>query len=653
MNYIAELTRTAILNDLKHYYADESFINLSDFELNEFFTTHITKHSEEISIKDFYELPKDSNLLIESLDGYVRVGERIKKPQLECYTLTLKDNRKLSGAFNHLVETERGWVKLKELTSKDYVLTINGFIQVKNIRQIKTQDVYDLECLHPNHRYLSNGISNHNTGKSYAAIMISDWYRKEVSKKAKIDIVTNTKILQDQYIKDFEFAANLKGKNNYWCRKQGMGCGDAQIINKASDKKCEPCPHRMAQSKFLRSPISLTNFHLITTYSMYSPEMLAQRKSRLLIIDEAHAFEETYCDFISSVYSERSLKTLDIWRDWMERDLDGISSLTELSDWTKDVIVPLLAQKAEELLTEAKETRQKKKKIDLIKKADHVDKSMCKYNRFVNDRENYKTNWTFEKDLDQYGKTRILVEPIWGNVYLKDMFWKEYDHVIFMSGTLLDRELFSFIMGVDESESSYLDLPCPFDAEKRPIIYLKFGKMSYYHKKESFARAVPIIDRILEKNQAVKGIIHTANYEFSRWINSSLSNDRLIFHDSATREKSLEHHLSSELETVLVSPSMINGVDLKDELSRFQVILKVPFPNLVSTKIKKRLESKPEWYNWKTLVDLLQAYGRSIRNDDDWAETYILDECFDQVLNNKTVPKYFLDALKIKKLAKR
>ena len=98
---------------------------------------------------------------------------------------------------------------------------------------------------------------------------------------------------------------------------------------------------------------------------------------------------------------------------------------------------------------------------------------------------------------------------------------------------------------------------------------------------------------------------------------------------------------------------MINGVDLKDDYSRFQIILKVPFPNLVSTKIKKRLETRPDWYNWKTLIDLLQAYGRSIRNDDDWAETYILDECFDQILNNKAVPQYFLDALNIKKLAKK
>jgi len=488
------------------------------------------------------------------------------------------------------------------------------------------------------------------SGKSFAAIMIANWYRGEFSKQAKTDIITNTKILQDQYLKDFKFAANLKGKNNYWCRTQGMGCGDAQVLNKASDKRCAVCPHKIAQTKFLKSPVSLTNFHLVTAYSMYSPEMMAERKSKLLIIDEAHSFEETFCDFIMSTYSERSLKILDVWQDWMERDLDSITSLTELSEWTKSIIVPKLAQKAEELLAEAKETRARKKKVELIKKADHVDKSMCKYNRFVNDSENYKTNWTFEKDIDQFGKTRIVVEPIWGNLYLKELFWNQYDHVILMSGTLLDRELVSFMMGIDDQDSTYMGLPCPFDAEKRPVIYLKYGKMSYYNKKETFARSVPILNKILEKNNKYKGIIHTSNYEFSRWIKEKIKNKRLIFHDSATREQSLEDHLTSSLETVLVSPSMINGVDLKDDFSRFQVILKVPFPNLISTKIKMRLNTRPDWYNWRTLIDILQSYGRSIRNEDDWAETYILDECFDQILENKSVPKYFLEALKIKKL---
>jgi Rad3-related DNA helicase len=337
----------------------------------------------------------------------------------------------------------------------------------------------------------------------------------------------------------------------------------------------------------------------------------------------------------------------------MEKDLDGLTTLAEISEWVEKVLVPLLGDKARELLDEAKETRGKKKKLELIKKADHVDKSMCKFNRFIDDKANYKTNWTFEKDLDNYGHTRILVEPIWGSVYLKELFWDNYDHVIMMSGTILDKELFSSIMGIDPAEASYLALPCPFNPAKRPVIYLRFGKMSYYNKKETFARAFPIIQKILEKNKEHKGIIHTSNYELSKWIKEKTKGKRLLFHDSYTREETLRDHLTSQMPTVLVSPSMINGIDLKDEFSRFQVILKVPFPNLVSTKIKKRLETNPKWYNWKSLTDLLQAYGRSIRNDEDWAETYILDECFDQILSEASLPHYFAEALKVKTLPKK
>ena len=173
--------------------------------------------------------------------------------------------------------------------------------------------------------------------------------------------------------------------------------------------------------------------------------------------------------------------------------------------------------------------------------------------------------------------------------------------------------------------------------------------MSYYDKAQTFRRAVPIIEKILERNKDKKGIIHSGNYQFNDWIKKAIKDDRLLIHTSSDREETLNHHLRTEDQTVLVSPSMMTGIDLKDDLSRFQIILKVPFPHLGSTKIKKRLETNSDWYNWKTLIEIMQSYGRSVRNDEDWAETYILDSCFDQVLNNQ-IPEYFRKALKIKKL---
>ena len=487
------------------------------------------------------------------------------------------------------------------------------------------------------------------SGKSYAAVMIADWYLKEVNRDAKFDIITNTKLLQDQYINDFPFMASLKGSNSYWCRSNLMPCGESKMLNRVSGKKCGTCQHSIAQSIFLGERIGLTNYHLLTAYAMYSPEMMADRGANVLIIDEAHSFEEAFCDFIASSFSERTLTNLGIWEPWMEADFDKINNLRDLSAYVSKVIIPRLSTHMSDSIDEAKSTRAKKKRAELIKNADHCDKTMCKYRRFINDEDNYASNWVFEKDLDQNGKARILVEPIWGNAYMKEMFFNQYDHVILMSGTILDPNMLGYLLGLDAEEYSYLELQCPFEASKRPIIYLKFGKMSYYDKKETFKTAIPVMKRILEKNKDYKGIIHTGNYQFSDWIRRNIKDDRLLIHDSSSREKSLEHHIASELETVLVSPSMMNGIDLKDDLSRFQIILKVPFPNLQSSKIKRRLETNPDWYNWKTLIEIMQSYGRSVRNEDDWAETYILDSCFDQVIQRK-VPQYFRDAIKTKHL---
>jgi len=92
---------------------------------------------------------------------------------------------------------------------------------------------------------------------------------------------------------------------------------------------------------------------------------------------------------------------------------------------------------------------------------------------------------------------------------------------------------------------------------------------------------------------------------------------------------------------------MFTGVDLKDDYSRFQIILKMPYPNLGSEKIKKRKDDVEEWYGWRTVADIVQSYGRSVRSYEDWAETWILDSSFDNLLNYSGfyMPSWFHDAI--------
>ena len=102
---------------------------------------------------------------------------------------------------------------------------------------------------------------------------------------------------------------------------------------------------------------------------------------------------------------------------------------------------------------------------------------------------------------------------------------------------------------------------------------------------------------------------------------------------------------------VIVSPSMTSGISFDDEFGRFQVILKVPYPNISSNKVKARQESNKNWYSWRTVCDIVQAYGRTTRSITDYSDSYILDSSFGDLLkfNKRLFPSYFIEAIRILK----
>ena len=117
----------------------------------------------------------------------------------------------------------------------------------------------------------------------------------------------------------------------------------------------------------------------------------------------------------------------------------------------------------------------------------------------------------------------------------------------------------------------------------------------------------------------------------------------MLLHDSNNRDEVLKLHIDSVEPTVLLSPSMMEGVDLKDNLSRFQIICKVPFPYLGDLVVKKRMELNNKWYPYTTAKSIIQSLGRSIRNETDHAISYILDSDWERFyrMNSDLFPKEF------------
>jgi ATP-dependent DNA helicase DinG len=206
------------------------------------------------------------------------------------------------------------------------------------------------------------------------------------------------------------------------------------------------------------------------------------------------------------------------------------------------------------------------------------------------------------------------------------------------------------------NKAVYYSISSPFPLKNRPIYYLPVGKMSYAKKEETFKDFIPMISKILNKYHDKKGLIHTNSFELSNWIERDIKDKRLVYHNSSNKDNVLESHFTNESPTVLVSPSMDTGVSFDGEKARFQIIAKVPYPSLASQKNKLRKENDPDWYAYRTVSGIIQAYGRIIRSENDSGDTIIIDSSFGDVLrySSKFIPNWVQESIKridIKKAA--
>ena len=501
-------------------------------------------------------------------------------------------------------------------------------------------------------------------GKSYMVIMFINYYLNNINSNAKFDILTNSKILQDQYLKDYPFIKNLKGKSNYPCDVHDTNCEEGMELCRILKNPCNECPYKKTKEQWVESQVSLTNFHLFNSLALYLPTELKRRNSTVLIIDESHGFEDTLCSYISIKLSARWFKKYGFEQDEIEKwdeQLKRIKNIDQYVNFIEINFIPRLIDHKGILESKAgQHSIGKKKKLEFLQYITYTDSQINKFGNFLKDFKrdpvknegNPKDNWVLDIDKNpkekHYSGIEITCQPVWAYPYLKEKVWDLYDHVIMMSGTILDRKMFSFINGLDVNLTTYYDIPSPFSVKSRPIYYIKCGKMTWDHKVETFKTQKEMIKKILKKHKNQKGIIHATTYEFTEWIKNEIYDQRLIFHDPKNREEMLNKHITSKEPTVLVSPSMTEGIDLKSELSEFQVLIKVPWPNISSNKVKQRQKTNSKWYSWECIVDMIQAYGRSIRSVNDKCNTYILDSNFSDLLkyNGDSFPRWFTDAIK-------
>ena len=504
------------------------------------------------------------------------------------------------------------------------------------------------------------------SGKSHLALMIADWYRKNVSKMARFDIITNSKLLQDQYSDTYESISDLKGKENYECESYSCSCAQGSEFNRLNKTSCESCPYSFARENYISGGMSLTNFYLYILYAIYNPKLMENRGAKVLSVDEAHEFDDVMSDFISIKITESIVKKFNFSNEYdIVKTLKSVSSINQYVDFLKFLNGEILSTMEDMEKGMASTPRNiKSDKRDLkISKVLKTKNSDVKVMNLITDLKQYQlkievflkeykenpNNWVLESNWNEKTKQKELsLEPIWAYDYLDKYIFSQYDMVFLMSGTILDKNLFCQLNGLDVTKAVYYSIGSPFPLRNRPIYYMPLGKMSFKSKEDTFKRYIPYIQKLLDKYKNKKGIIHTNSFELAKWIENSIKDPRLLFHDSSNKDEILKMHMESEEPTVIVSPSMDTGVSFDNDSARFQIIAKVPYPSLASQKNKMRQANNPDWYSWKTVSGLIQMSGRPVRSNMDYADTIIIDGGFGDVIKHSSqfLPDWIQEAIK-------
>ena len=496
-------------------------------------------------------------------------------------------------------------------------------------------------------------------GKSAIATTLANMYEDSY-------ILTMTKQLQEQYLDDFgDMLVEIKGRGNYKCNYKG-NC-DFCIKAEYNLRKCGDCEYNLAFKKAVEAKNVITNYDYLYYAGVANP-LLDSRE--LLILDEAHNLERKMLMLSSSELNREYISTkfgIDIFEPLMY----GTKSINELKR-KPDYWVGL----CDDLIKECKK-RIKKIEGDADKSVqvtlDEFESNPSKYSNF-----DYVEKQNLEQDMKSFAAislglsyNELIIDLPDKNSILDNNMdisaeFKPYSVLddtqnllkmgnicIFLTGTLGSKDKFCQWNNINPDETYYIYEKSPFDVAKRPIYVDFVGRMSGFRcgiPNWKNKRAIKKIKEILDMHKNEKGVIHTSSNEQAFWIMNHLKEYNLMFVGGEDRNRILKDFTESKENIILIGASIKDGVDFKGDLCRFQIVFKIPYPQL-NEQVKYRRDLDPKWFYYQTVMALMQAYGRGIRDNDDYCVMYIIDSSFKQLFNYNRgfFNEYFAEAVQKKK----
>ena len=458
---------------------------------------------------------------------------------------------------------------------------------------------------YPNHiMSLATGL-----GKSYLMLSIAKCFPNAA-------IITPSNILVQQYISEYPNINYLWGKQHYQCHKfKGFSCADIQDDKTLGDSiRCagDECEYKIRKAVAMEK----TTIYNPMSFLFLMKRTEAERKD-VILIDEAHLLPDMLLTITRKVLKKSKYNYPDdvsnafVLRNFIETTIVQLDAL--MNTYSKR------SKMVGEIFNEICDLRLL---IDILKLEPH---------NFI----------TYTEKCLSRGRPdeQLIIQPLKIPKALMQYFL-DANHVVMMSGSILSHDIKEML---GDRKYKYYDYPSPIPKENRQVFFMPTDyKMNFETPPEKIAES---IDSIYNKDPVQNTIVHVT-YDLSKKISPLMKTKHLI-NDKLDKEKKLKQF--KEEGGLFLASGCAEGIDLKDDFARRNVIVKLQWPNRGDEFVKKRMSliDGESWYALQMFKTTIQQAGRTTRNEKDYSEIYILDKNFVTSFKkyHKELPAYFKESI--------
>lgn len=495
-------------------------------------------------------------------------------------------------------------------------------------------------------------------GKSIAAAVIADVIHKfttEQNRNPSI-ILMGTNSLAKQYSDTFSDLDKykyfqIKGASNYPCnflknQPSATGttaddCPRSNLMEMEVNKYCGNCEYHASKKMVNVTQNLITNYAYFFTSSLTSFHL---EPRKLHVFDEAHTINDIFCSFTEIVVSveklDKIIKELDVAVNGKcNNEAAGLVMLkkkiinSEVNESNYIQILEILKSIYESISAILEDQSSMLKKVDIVASV-KFEKLGKKYRNLGG-----KIKEFFDNEYDHVFDSTVHQTFSVKTIFVGDMMEKLLSsYNLLMSGTITEQFVFDTLK-LKQSETTFIQLDPVFPPEKKPLFFIGTTPLNYasMKEKETIDELIHKICVIVDHHKNDKGLILVPSFYLgSQLVREIPRSTRVFEHKSGTNISELISDFKNyKGSAVLASPSIFEGLDFKNDESRFTIITKAPYASLGDKRIAHIANNYPNIYQEMTLLKILQGIGRSVRHHEDYARTYMLDPACKKLFDSK------------------